>query len=157
MDYPWTSREWHWVLLARVLPPHTWAWWHYSKHNKPFLTFPMFSGFVQYLTLSIASLLSYHTSVVPCKPAHLQCGRTFSRSWDEWLPHKLEGFLWRTPLVTPLASHYCLSILLITEPRCVFLHSETMWAAFFSCKDSLIPWTCESICFSKWCFPKKLQ
>lgn len=98
MDYPSTFRESHGVLLARVLPPHIWALWHYSKQNKPFLVFPMFSALVQHLTLSIASLLSYYTHAVLCRPAHLQCGITFFTGQDEWLLHKLEAFYGQHPL-----------------------------------------------------------
>lgn len=79
-----------------------------------------------------------------CPSAVWHSCRTFFTGWDEW--KKLEGFLWRTLLVTllPTTVWEC-----FWYHRRVILYSEATWEAFFSCKDSLIPWTCESICFSK--------
>lgn len=69
-----------------------------------------------------------------------------------WMAVTQIGKLFMEDTLCDTASHYCLSVLLIPQPRCVILYEKV----FFCCRDSLIPWTWQSIRFSKPHFYKQL-
>lgn len=95
------------------------------------------------LPCCLTILMWLHADLPICSVAFLQ--NIFHRLG--WMEEIGRLFMEDTPCDT--ASHYCLRVLLIPQPSRVILYSEATSEAFFSCKYSFIPWTCESICFSK--------